>query len=128
VSSLSTLAPERESPPAKEDRPGPGSGRRETGSLATAGLLSVPVTAAAANALAAVPWLRGIAIPGTAPLLLGGAAASVLPAFLVGQVGRRRAAASYAVSAVALLVLAVSALGRHRRPWPRGWRVGPPAS
>ena len=80
---------------------------------ATVEAVAVPAALSAATFLAATPWLRAYAVRGAAPLFVGASVASVLIASLAIRVWRLPAAASYAVSAAALVILLLASAGLH---------------
>ncbi len=86
---------------------------------------AIPAALAVATFLAATPWLRTFAIPGTAALLVMAAVASVSIPALAIRVWRQPPAVSYAASVLGLLVLLFAAAGLHPDALWHGFTRGP---
>src|SRR5579863_155448 len=86
---------------------------------------AIPAVLAAATFLAATPWLRAFAVPGTLVLLVLAAVGSVaIPAVAIGG-WRQPPSVSYAASALGLLVLLFGAAGLHPGALWHGFADGP---
>ena len=74
---------------------------------------AIPAALVVATFLAASPWLRAFAVPGTTVLLVLAAIGSVSIPVLAIRVWRQPPAVSYAASALGLVVLLLGAAGLH---------------
>jgi hypothetical protein len=93
--------------------------------LMTVQAVAVPAALSAATFLAATPWLRAYAVAGATPVFVVASVASVLIASLATSVWRLPATVSYAVSAVALVILLIASAGLHPDAIGRGLVNGP---